>query len=170
MSTAIGGELRWYLIQCKPREDRRALENLQRQSFECFHPTRQVERRRDGRRYAAAEPLFPSYLFVHLNCASGNWYPIRSTRGVQRIVCFNGEPQSVPNEIVEGVRTRLAAHTDDLPYLRPGERVRIVDGAFSQLEAIFVANEGIERVVLLLDILQKDQKLSFPLKSVRKLG
>jgi len=34
----------------------------------------------------------------------------------------------------------------------------------------FVANDGNERVVLLLNILANDQQLSFPLQSVRKLA
>ena len=46
----------------------------------------------------------------------------------------------------------------------------IMDGAFAQLEAIFIASDGDERVVLLLDILQQEQKLSFPLSYVRKVG
>jgi transcriptional antiterminator RfaH len=47
--------------------------------------------------------------------------------------------------------------------------VQITNGAFRQLEAIFVANDGDERVVLLLNILQRNQKLVFPIESVRKL-
>jgi transcription antitermination factor NusG len=58
----------------------------------------------------------------------------------------------------------------DKPHLKPGERVQITEGAFSQIEAIFVTNDGDERVVLLLNILQQDQKLSFPLEAVRKLA
>jgi len=41
-----GNNLRWYLIHCKPRQDERASENLVRQSFHCYRPVRQVERRR----------------------------------------------------------------------------------------------------------------------------
>jgi hypothetical protein len=38
--------------------------------------------------------------------------------------------------------------------------VAITEGAFSDIEALFVANDGVGRVVL--------QKLIFPLSSVRK--
>lgn len=55
------------------------------------------------------------------------------------------------------------------PYLRSGERVVITDGGFSGIEAIFVASHGDERVMLLLNILQSEQTLSFPIGSVRKL-
>jgi transcriptional antiterminator RfaH len=169
MSSPDSEELRWYLIHCKPREDERALENLQRQGFECYRPAQRVERRRNGRKCTVPEPLFPNYLFIHLDRVNDNWYPIRSTRGVIHIVRFNEFPLPVADEIVEGIRARLAGIGAE-PYLKPGERVRITEGAFSQLEAIFVANDGQHRVVLLLNVLQRNQELSFPLQVVRKLG
>lgn len=160
----------WYLIHCKPGEDERALENLQRQGFECFWPTRLVERRRHGRSCAVAEALFPRYLFVRLDCLHDNWSSVRSTRGVLRIVRFAAYPTPVLDEIIEDIRERLKEAHSLEPYLRPGERVRITEGAFSHIEAIFIAADGDERVVLLLGLLQKDQEMSFPLQSVRKLG
>lgn len=166
----LESELRWYLVQCKPHEDSRALENLQRQGFECYRPDRPVVRCRDGRTFSAAEPLFPGYLFIHLDRVKNNWVPIRSTRGVSQIVRFNEYPLPVQDGIIEGIRARLAGPVIEEPYLKPGERVRITGGPFSQLEAIFVAHEGNQRVVLLLNILQKDQAVSFPLRSVRKIG
>ena len=169
MSSPDSDELRWYLIHCKPREDERALENLERQGFECFRPARLVERRRNGRKCTVPEPLFPNYLFIRLDRVHDNWYPIRSTRGVIHIVRFNEFPLPVADAIIEGIRSRLAADNVE-PYLKPGERVRIADGAFSQMEAIFVSNDGQDRVVLLLNILQRTQELSFPLDKVRKLG
>jgi hypothetical protein len=42
---------RWYLVQCRARQDERALEHLQRQGFECY-------RRRGG--YSAASILPPT--------------------------------------------------------------------------------------------------------------
>ena len=162
-------ELRWYLVQCKPREDERALENLQRQGFECYRPARSVERRRHGRKCTVCEPLFPNYVFIRLNRVRDNWSSIRSTRGVLHLVRFNEFPLPVADAIIEGIRSRLDHGTAE-PYLKPGERVRITKGAFSQLEGIFVTHDGQDRVVLLLDILQRNQQLTFPLDTVRKLG
>lgn len=162
--------LRWYLIHCKPHQDERALEHLQRQGFECFRPVRYVERYRQGRKYTAAEPLFPRYLFIHLDSSNDNWYPIRSTRGINSIVRFNEHPLPVRDEIIEEIRARLRNPQRPDPYLTPGEAVRITEGAFAQLEGIFIANDDNERVLLLLNILHKDHQLSFPLRSVKKLG
>jgi transcriptional antiterminator RfaH len=46
--------------------------------------------------------------------------------------------------------------------------VRITQGCFSDVEAILVANDGNERVVLLMNILHSEQTLRFPVAIVRK--
>lgn len=97
------------------------------------------------------------------------WSAGRSTRGVQQIVRFTEYPTPIQDEIIDGIRDRLE-QTPPEPYLKPGERVSITVGAFSQVEAIFIANDGDRRVVLLLDLLQKEHRMRFPLHSVRKIG
>jgi transcriptional antiterminator RfaH len=159
---------RWYLIQCKRREEFRALEHLGRQQFSCYLPTLAVEKRRNGRKLDAREPLFPGYLFIKLDDVSDNWHPIRSTRGVIQIVRFSEHPVPVQDEIVETIRQRLAGNPPRVPYLQPGERVVITEGCFAELEAIFVANDGDERVMLLMNIFNREQTLSFPALNVRK--
>lgn len=159
---------RWYVIKCKQRQEHRALENLERQGFSCYLPELTVEKLNYRCKVETRAPLFPGYLFVELNDVDDNWHPIRSTRGVSQIVRFNEHPLPVRDEIIEAIRGRLTTSPLKVPYLQPGERVRIVEGSFSQLEAIFVANDGDERVTLLLNILHSEQTVSFPVTSVRK--
>jgi transcriptional antiterminator RfaH len=159
---------RWYLIRCKPRQDQRALENLERQAYQCFQATRAVERVRDGRKKIAVEPLFPGYIFIRLDRVSDNWQPICSTRGVNQIVRFNEHPLPVQDDVIDEIRSSSYRSATGEPYLASGDRVRIVGGAFSEIEAIFVASDGNERVTLLLNILHSDHALSFPLQYVRK--
>jgi transcriptional antiterminator RfaH len=161
---------RWYVVHCKPREDYRALEHLERQGFCCYLPTLKAEKLRHGRKTGVDEPLFPGYIFIHLDRIHDNWYPIRYTRGVHNIVRFNEHPLPVADEIIELIRDRLTSAQPRIPYLKPGERVRITDGCFANLEAIFVANDGDERVVLLMNVLHSEQTLSFPVASVKKCG
>jgi transcriptional antiterminator RfaH len=159
---------RWYVVQCKTREDGRALEHLERQGFSCYRPTLCVEKLRQDRKVAIQQSLFPGYLFVQLD-VNDNWYPIRSTRGVIQIVRFNEHPLPIKDEIVERIRERNAGAEPRMPYLEPGDRVLITDGCFADIEAIFVANDGDERVMLLMNVLHRDQSLSFPVGTVRKV-
>ena len=157
----------WYVIQCKPREERRALENLDRQGFSCYLPMLAVEKLRHGSVRAIPEPLFPGYLFISLDELTGNWHPIRSTRGVAQLVRVREYPIPMPDRVIDAIRARLASDTPRIPYLKPGERVRITEGAFSDIEAIFLATDGQERVILLLNVLNQEHRLSFPAATVR---
>ncbi|AHL76054.1 transcriptional regulator [Stutzerimonas stutzeri] len=155
--TALGSNPRWYLIQTKPRQEARAEQHLQRQAFECYRP-QQPSGNGNGK---TQEPLFPGYLFIRLDRKLDNWYPIRSTRGVARVVSFGGEPTPVRDELIEQLRQRLAVPPEKLQF-QPGERVQLQGGGFSDLEAIFVSADGQERSVILLKLLQREQKVRVP--------
>ena len=49
----------WYLIHTKIRQERVALENLERQGFECFLPQINTEKLRRGALQVVQEALFP---------------------------------------------------------------------------------------------------------------
>lgn len=169
-SDETGGEAgiaRWYLVQSRPMQAERAAENLQRQGYEVFYPLIQEQRVRRGRRVSVETALFPNYLFIRLRRWVDNWYPLRSTRGVLRLVSFGGEPLPVPEEVVEGIRQRLAlkeAHA----LLEPGEPVDIVEGPFLGVDAIFEAHKDEDRVVLLIEMINRQARVSLPISVVRK--
>lgn len=156
----------WYLVQCKPRECFRALENLQNQAFESFLPTLSREVLRRGKRETVLEPLFPHYLFVRLSDVADNWAPLRSTRGVARVVRFGDTPLSVSDEIVSALQSPAPAQPQAL--FEAGDKVHITEGALAGLEAIFAATDGDERVVLLIKLLHQQQTVRVPLSQVRR--
>lgn len=154
---------RWYLIQTKPRQEARAEENLLRQHFECYRPIKAPAPSRGAQNARLGEALFPGYLFINLDCIHDNWYPIRSTRGVSRVVSFGGQPTPVRDELIEQLRQRLA-QSGGAPAatFTPGERVQVSGGSFSDIEAIFVSSDGEERSVILLNLMQREQKVRVP--------
>lgn len=166
--STVPAQSAWYLLQCKPRQNFRAEENLCNQGFICFQPVVEVERLQSGKRRIITEPLFPGYLFIRLDCINDNWSPIRSTRGVSRLVGFTGLPLSVPDDVVETLRQRLVEQPRIAPPLLPGDKVIIKDGAFAAIEAIFKAFDGDERVVILLDLMNRQQQLVVPVSSIEK--
>ncbi len=146
---------KWYLVYTKPRQERVARTNLGRQGYETYLPLMRKPLRRRGRRTTAVVPMFPRYLFIHLDQSTDNWGPIRSTLGVISIVRFGHEPARAPDELV----TWLHAREDEqgiqvLPPedIRPGARVRIADGAFAGYEGIYLARSSRERVIVLLQL------------------
>lgn len=155
----------WYLVQCKPRQDDRAQEHLERQGYQCFRPLHQYECIVRGRRQVNIQSLFPGYLFIAL-AADANWAPLRSTRGVSRVVGFGGMPAEVDIRLICQLQRRSAQ--EPTPVLRTGQSVRIFEGGYAELDAIFLAMDGDERVVLLLNLLNRQQQISVPLASITK--
>lgn len=156
----------WYLVQCKASQDERAEINLLNQGYTCFRPIHRRERILSGRRRVVWESLFPSYLFIQLG-GEDSWAPLRSTRGVSRVVSFGGKPLPVRDELI----AQFHEHDSDAQMeirFTCGERVRITDGPFVELEAIFLAKEGEERVVLLMQFLEREQRIIMPLRDVSK--
>jgi len=165
MNTALPPKA-WYLIQCKPRQDDRAEENLTRQGYNCYRPKLTRETLTRGKRKLTEASLFPGYLFIHLG-RDDDWGPLRSTRGVSRMVQFSNQPAPVPDQLIEELRKHESNHTPG-ELFSPGDRVRITDGAFAEIEALFLAMDGEERVVLLLNLLQREQRVLLPLDLVSK--
>jgi len=159
---------RWYLIQCKPRQDLRAEENLTRQAFKCYRPTHNIERIQRGRRTTSVESLFPGYLFIQLDQLNDNWHPIRSTRGVNQLVTFGKQPIAVADELIEQLKQRLSEKPQESVILEPGDRVRINTGSHKELEAIFLSRDGAERIVILLQLLHREHTLSIPISAIEK--
>jgi transcriptional activator RfaH len=159
-------EKRWYLVQCKPKQDFRALEHLQHQGYECLLPTHQIERLRNGQWIRQEEPLFPGYLFIELDTLQDNWMPIRSTRGVSQIVRFGANPMPVPVDIINHLRHKRAQLDHEL---QPGNKVIVDWNGTSGIEAIFLAKDGTERVLILLNLLQREVQVSIPTRGLTKL-
>lgn len=157
-------EKRWYLVQCKPRQDFRAFENLQNQGYECLLPTQKVERLRNGQWSHQEEPLFPGYLFIELDTLQDNWVPIRSTRGVSKIVSFGSHPLSVSESVISRLRIIQPAPPT---AIKAGDQVRVSYQDSDYLEAIFVAKDGTERVLILLTLMHREIKVSIPTENLR---
>lgn len=155
----------WYLVHCKSRQDERAEEHLLRQGYVCYRPQHTCERVVRGRRQLVVESLFPGYLFIQL-AADANWAPLRSTRGVSRIVAFGGMPLRLDDSLIDHLQQRTVAPVK--PVLEAGDSVRITEGGFAELEAIFVAMDGEQRVLLLLNMLSRQYQISMPLVSIVK--
>lgn len=161
----------WYLIQTKPRQEARAEEHLLRQQYDCFRPLQPRASAAAVRsRRVVEEDLFPGYLFIRLDC-NDSWYPIRSTRGVSRIVAFGGMPCPVPDSLIEHIRQRMQAPIASAPVAHPfaqGETVLVRTGE-SELQAIFLCEDGEERAVILLNLLQREQRISLPRSSLQRI-
>lgn len=145
----------WFVVQTRPRNEDRASLNLSVAGFEVLNPKMRARKVRGTVARIVLEPLFPSYIFVLFDLES-HLRLIRYTRGVRRVVEFGSHPVPLPFETVEAIKARLRNGIFELgeAKLSRGERVRVIDGPFRGLEAVFLEElRGQERVRILLDCL-----------------
>jgi transcriptional antiterminator RfaH len=148
---------RWFVAHTHPHAEAKAVSHLNRQGFEIYFP-RYLKRRRHARRIeTVAAPLFPRYLFVAVDMTAQRWRSIYSTVGVTRLICNGDDPIGVPNGIVEALKSREDPDgfikLDFRPPFRAGDRIRVLDGAFTSCLGLFECMAERERIAILLDLL-----------------
>ena len=152
---------KWYLIKTKPRQEKKAKQNLENQGYRVFCPMVKINDR--------LVVLFPGYLFIQLNDKTQNWSPINSTKGVSHFVKFGLNFAKVPNSVIEFIKTNQHITADKLNNLnkfKPGDKVQISDGPFKDYTAIFKCYKSDERIILLMNLLGHEQSLSIKKESV----
>ncbi|MDR1855382.1 MAG: transcription/translation regulatory transformer protein RfaH, partial [Azoarcus sp.] len=147
--------MHWYLIHTKPRQEKIALENLERQGYRCYLPLYRKEKLRQRVLTVSNEPLFPRYLFINLGDSETDqsWRPIRSTKGVSRMVAFGNEPAKVDDALIDLLKQQEESLQGQLePLFKPGELVKITEGPFAGIEGIYQMSDGEQRVMVLIEM------------------
>lgn len=163
----------WFVVYCKSREELRAQQNLQNQGIHSFFPKIRKQKILRGKNTVVEEALFPSYLFILIAQEDGNFPRIRSTRGINDFVRFGNKLAWVSEKLIKQLEE--ACHSinnleiDTKSLLKCGDKVEILSGSFKGLTAIFKEQDGFERSMLLLKILNQENKISFCNKEIKKL-
>ncbi len=159
----------WYVVHAKPRQEALALEHLERQGYEVWLPRACVTRRLRGQWVERVEPLFPRYLFLHADVDVTDISPVRSTRGCSTVVRMAGKPAVVPDAVVEWLMASADAESglhrigrSVQTRLKPGEKVRVIEGPFEGAEGLLESVKGAERAVVLLKVLAESARVTVP--------
>ena len=161
--------MHWYLLQCKPNQQKRAEAHLINQGFETFSPELRAERLYRRQRIVRTEAVFPGYVFIQLS-PNSNWRALHATRGVSRLVSFNGSPHIVPDDLVMGLQQQYSAELAPMALFKAGDCVQITEGCFKNMDAIVNAVTSDERIIVLLNILHSEQMIAFPAGQLAKAG
>lgn len=156
----------WYALQYKPAQGDRALQHLQNQDITCFYPKITVEKIKAGKRTKKLEPLFPGYLFVNLEQSDPVWAKLRSTRGVLRIVGFANKPAAIGDDVIYHIKDSLDSVAEQ-GGIKPGQAVQLHEGPFEGINAIFQAYDGEARAIVLINFMQKRQRVKIPVSAIK---
>lgn len=159
----------WAVVIAQPMQERRALINLAQQGFECYAPrVIQSVRRNVGRvskLVKSPQYLFGRYFFVRV---IDQWKSINSTRGVQSLLVDVHSTR--PMTLHEADIARLKAREDKNGFIQlrcgknaldffAGDKVRVTEGQFIGLSAVFEAATQNDRVAVLLSLMGRQVRV-----------
>ena len=160
----------WIAVATHPNAEGQAVQNLNRQGYECYCPWTRVLRRHARRSETVNRPFFPGYLFVRLDLTRDQWRPIMYSRGVRRVVQFGDELGIVPDGVIESL---IASEADGglkpppaSERLRVGQQVSLHGTLFDDFVCTVESIGAKDRVCVLLDLMQHTAKLSVPSENV----
>ena len=158
----------------KPRQERVAQDNLERQHYTVFFPQARVCRSRSAQpSRQTIEPLFPRYMFVRLKTGVDNFSKLRSTKGCMDLVKFGGKATAVSDALIELLQDQLEddgildlASLNTVPGV--GQQVRLTQGPFEGLIGKIAQHKGADRVLILLTILGSERRVEVGVNQIEK--
>jgi len=149
----------WWVVQTEANFEHVARLLLMRLGFVTYMP-RIKYKGRNGL-------LFPTYLFVG---AREQFYPILWTNRVVRLLMAGDQPATVKGEIVTHIRKREVGGFVKLPLpnrnLKPGQRVRVINGAFQGQIGLYEGMSGRDRERVLLELLGQIVPVELPANQI----
>ena len=143
----------WCAIYTRHQHEKTVSEMLHVKGFEVFLPLYESVRRWKDRKKLLSLPLFPCYVFVR--GAIERRLPVLTTPGVHMIISRGERVSTIPEEEIEAIRRTVQGEfrVEPHPFLRCGERVRVVRGSLEGVEGILARKKNLYRLVLSVDML-----------------
>ncbi|MDR3725077.1 MAG: UpxY family transcription antiterminator [Terracidiphilus sp.] len=152
---ATARDRNWYAVYTVPQHEKSALKQLVVREIESFLPTYEtVHVWKNRQRMKLELPLFPTYLFVHINLRER--VKVLQSPGVLQIVGNCRESIPLPDSEVEFLRSGFCRQRVE-PYrdLVIGEKVRIKSGVMQGLQGTLVRKSNSMRFVLTLELINQ---------------
>lgn len=144
----------WYAVYTRSRHEKQVASFLERQRIETFLPLRRAWSARVDRKVTIDVPALPGYLFVRCPLYAETRALIKRATGVLHLVENAGRPARIPSDQIESLRTALSMtfNAEGHPYLKVGERVRVVRGPLLGAEGFLMRiAENKHRLVIAVD-------------------
>jgi transcriptional antiterminator RfaH len=158
----------WFAVQTQPRAEERAKWHLENQNIITYLPLYRRPVRHARRVAIALRPLFPGYLFVHLDPEVCRWRSINGTVGVRQILTDGLVPLPLPDRVIDEIKARQdeTGAVKLRATFKPGQTVRLVQGALANIDALFEEIRDEDRVILLVSLLGRKVRMQVPAEVV----
>ena len=153
VDTQAESDAAWCAVYTRHQHEKAVTAMLLVKGFEVFLPLYESTRKWKDRRKLLSLPLFPGYVFVR--GALERRLPILTTPGVHMIISRGESVATIPEEEIEAIRRTIDGkfRVEPHPFLRCGERVRVMRGSLAGVEGILTRKKNLCRLVLSVEML-----------------
>ncbi len=170
----------WYVIHSYSGYEDRVKRNLEQRIesmgmqdkiFRVIVPTEEEIEVKDGQRRITKRKIFPGYILVQMIMTDDSWYVVRNTPGVTGFVGMGNKPTPLRPEEVQRILKRMEAEAPKVKVtFRPGQRVRIIDGPFTDfVGTVDEINEERGKVRVLVSFFGRETPVELDFLQVEKM-
>ncbi|RYY55552.1 MAG: UpxY family transcription antiterminator [Chitinophagaceae bacterium] len=126
---------RWFAVYTRPRWEKKTAALFSRKGIENYCPTLRQLKQWADRKKTVYEPLFTSYVFLHID--ESEFVPVLQTSGVLHFVYWLGKPAVIRDDEIMAIRRFLGEYiniTVERSIVNVDDNVRIISGPLQQLE------------------------------------
>lgn len=159
------GERHWYVIQTRPRYEKKVDEQIKAKGIETFLPLILTIRKWSDRKKKITIPMFPGYLFVHAN-EEERQRAIQETIGALRYIFYRNKAAVVSDRELENIQLSLRdpeRFKIENTNVRKGDMVKITGGVFTGMEGVVTEIRGSYK--LTINIIELSMSLNIILNS-----
>lgn len=156
----------WYVVNTYAGHENRVKENLLRRIesmglqdylFQVIVAEEKEIEYKNGKEVEKTTNLFSGYLFVEMIMTDEAWYIVRNTPGVTGFIGSSGggaKPFPVAEEEMDNILRRLGMSNRNVQIdFKVGDRVRILSGAFANVEGTVEKLHDDSQIAVVLTIL-----------------
>ncbi|MEX6686234.1 UpxY family transcription antiterminator [Danxiaibacter flavus] len=165
-------EKKWYAIYTKPRWEKKVSALLAQKSLEAWCPVQKIRRQWSDRKKTVLEPLFKSYVFVHVSEKEKT--DVLRTGGVVNFVYYLGKHAVIRQREIDTIKAYLLEEgaqisVESWESLAENIKVQVTQGVFMNSTGTVVRSSH-KKVYVRLESLGQVMMVEFPVAHVERLA
>jgi transcriptional antiterminator RfaH len=159
----------WYVVYTMPHHEKKIYSQLFKEGIDAFLPLQTTLKQWHDRKRKVTEPLFRSYLFVHISMK--DYFKVLNVPGVVRYICFEGKAVRVREAKIEALKN-LIENSYELEvsptHLQRGDKVEIMEGILKGFNGELVLVNNQKRVIIRIEEINKSLLVNIPINFLRQ--
>jgi transcription antitermination factor NusG len=164
-------EKKWYALYTKPRWEKKIDASLIKKNIESWCPLQKIERQWSDRKKIIEEPLFKSYIFVHIDL--NEKVKVLQTDGILNFVHYLGKPAIIKEDEISLIKQYLLEKDVKISLISKegyaaSTKIRVNHGVFMGKEGTVLRNAK-KKIFVKLESLGQVMVVEFPVEYLSHL-